>query len=81
MPLYNGTSVVLYSKAPSSNTPCPTPMLSTYSGPSNSHTVDTEKQLSVSAQLSSQRLSAAFCAFAKPWSIFGRLQTAHWWDF
>lgn len=73
--------MALYSKAPSSNTPCPTPMLSTYSGPSNSHTVDTEEQLLVSAQQSSLRLSAAFCAFAKLWSIFGRLQIAHWWDF
>lgn len=66
-------------KAHSSNTPCPTPIVSTCSGPSSSHTVDTEEQLSVSEQLNSQELSAEFCAFAKPWSIFGMLQIVHWW--
>lgn len=70
--------MALNSKAHSSNTPCPTPLVSTYYDPSTSHTVDTEAQLSVSAQLNSQALFAAFWAFGKPLSIFGRLQIDHW---
>lgn len=72
--------MALSRKAHSSHTPCPTPYGSTYCGPFCDHTVDTEAQVSVSAQLNSQALSVAFCAFDKPWSIFGRLQTVHWWS-
>ena len=51
--------LALYSKTHSSHTPCPTPIVSTYSGPSSSHTVETEGTLSESAQLNSEALSAA----------------------
>lgn len=61
--------MVLNSEAHSSNTPRPTPVSSTYFGPSSCHTVGSKAQLSELAQLNSQALSAAFCASNKPWSI------------
>lgn len=64
-------SMALHSNTPSSDTLCPPPRLSTYFDPSSSHTMYTEQQLSVSAQLNIQRLSTGHCAFAKPWSIYG----------
>lgn len=64
--------LALNSRTPSSNILCATPIVSTYFGPSSSYTVGTERQLSVRTQLISQRLTAAFCAFAKPWSKCGK---------
>ncbi len=63
--------MALNSKAHSSNTPCHTPMVSTYSGPCSSHTVDTERQLSVRVQLKSQTLSVPFVLLPSPGASLG----------